>query len=87
MGAAKLMPQYFFNVHDGKSIPDLERTELRDIDAARREAVRFSSELLADHAEEFWMGEDWKVEVTDAAGLILFVLQFSATKSPALGTP
>lgn len=42
------MPRYFFNVHDGRSAPDREGTELPDTEIARAQAVRLSGEILPD---------------------------------------
>jgi hypothetical protein len=72
------MPRYFFHVHDSVSIFDDEGTDLPDLDAARVEAVRLSGEMLRDHAKQFWNGEEWKLEITDEAGLLLFTLVFVA---------
>jgi hypothetical protein len=49
----------------------------------RLELARFVGELLKDHAELIWEDKDWQVDVTDANGLILYVLHLSAMKSPA----
>ena len=57
---------------DTANIPDL-RTEL----------AKFVGELLKDHAEKIWADEDWRVDVTDATGLILYVIHISATDSAA----
>jgi hypothetical protein len=32
---------------------------------------------------EIWEDEDWRVDVTDHSGLILFVMQLMVTNSPA----
>jgi hypothetical protein len=40
--------------------------------------------VLLDGPDKFWESTDWHVDVTNAAGLILFRLDFSATDSPAL---
>jgi hypothetical protein len=77
------MPLYHFNVEDGKAYPDLTGSEFPDLDAARTEAVRRSGTLLRDNALSFWGGHGWKLVVTDAAGMILFVLHFLAVSSPA----
>ena len=42
-----------------------------------------SGELLKDHAGQIWVDEDWCVDATDEAGLILFVIQISATDMAA----
>jgi len=81
------MPRYHFNVHDGTDLPDVEGTELPSLDHARREAVRYSGCLLRDHADAFWTGEEWRMDVTDERGLILFSLMFVATNAPSTGSP
>jgi hypothetical protein len=70
--------RYFFHVQDGRSIPDLEGTELDGLDSARVEAVRLSGEMLRDGAREFWEGATWYMEVHDEADHHLFTLTFSA---------
>ena len=57
------MPRYFFNVQDGESSPDLQGTELNYLNAARREAVRFSGSLLIDQPETFWGARVWPLDV------------------------
>ena len=79
------MPRFHFNVHDGTNIPDVEGAELPNLDAARREAVKLSGALLRDHADQFWTGEQWTMDVTDERGLILFSLLFVATNAPSTG--
>lgn len=78
------MPRYFFHVTDGRSIPDTEGTELVDIYQAQYEAIQVSGELLRDMGAKFSHGTDWKMEVADALGQIVFVLRFSAEERPAL---
>lgn len=81
------MPRYHFNVEDGQSIPDPEGTELPDLNAARREAVRLAGRLLDDDPEQFWSHGLWSVVVTDDAGRTLFTLDFRARdeQAPAVG--
>ena len=78
------MARFFFNVHDGSDRPDREGTELPDLAAARHAAVRFAAELLRDHPDEFWNGEDWSMDVADADGLLFFTLMFSAFDAPSV---
>lgn len=72
------MPIYHFNMYDGEHYPDTLGHELPDLAAARVEAVRFIGAHLTDDAERFWDGDEWKLEVTDSTGLILFCLTFMA---------
>jgi hypothetical protein len=78
------MPRYFFNVEDGASYPDKEGLELVDLGAARKVAIEMASELLDGGSDAFWDAKHWQLEVTDALGLIQFVLTFSAANAPAL---
>ena len=78
------MPRYFFDLRDGTYLPDHEGTELPNLQAARVAAVELAGGLLKDGAAKFWDGMEWRVEVKDEAGLLLFILDFSATDSPAV---
>jgi len=42
------MPRYYFNLKDGRESLDDVGSEFPDIHAARREAVRYSGEVLRD---------------------------------------
>ena len=81
------MPRYFFHVTDGYSARDTEGTELPDIYAAQDQAIRTSGEILRDMGGKFWDGTDWKLEVADEHGQVLFVLRFSAEEHLALADP
>jgi hypothetical protein len=59
---------------------DVERS---DLDGLRLEMARFVGELLKDHAGKIWADRDWRVDVTDDSGLILYVMHISATNAPA----
>jgi hypothetical protein len=76
------LPRYFFHVEDGQSYTDLQGTELEDIQAARREAVRFAGSLLADQPEQFWGAGRWSMHVADEDGHTLFTLSFQASSDP-----
>ena len=78
------MPRFFFHVQDGTSSRDHEGTEYASIEDARVESVRRAGALLSDAATTFWNGDQWRLEVTDAVGLILFTLDFVGTQSPAV---
>jgi hypothetical protein len=78
------MPRYFFDVADGEYCPDSEGTELPGLEEARVCAVRLAGQMLTDHPAKFWAGQEWTIEVKDDWGLVLFVLHFTATESPAI---
>jgi hypothetical protein len=81
------MPRYYFNIYDGVDILDDVGTELPDAVFARREAIRYSGAILEDEAERLSLGEEWRMEVLDGTGLMLFCLNFMVTASPAVSPP
>jgi hypothetical protein len=68
--------RYFFHVHDGTYLADLEGTELPDDGAARREAMAASVGLLRDLGERVWTGKVWQMKVEDENGREVFSLIF-----------
>jgi len=77
------VPLYYFNVRDGFGRSDFSGHHLLDLATAKREAVKLSGGLIAELGDEFWHGDEWTLEVTDADGLVLFSLVFLACVSPA----
>jgi hypothetical protein len=73
------MPRYFFNIHDGKNIIDRDGTVLADLAEARVDAVDLAGRSIAEMGEEFWTRDhEWRLEVLDENGRLLFTLKFSA---------
>ena len=72
------MPRYYFHVIDGREIIDSEGTELADLRQARIEAIHLAGSILRDEGDEFWNGEQWHMNVTDASGQSVLKLHFSA---------
>ncbi|WP_342153626.1 DUF6894 family protein [Methylorubrum sp. SB2] len=79
------MPRYHFHIHDGRTIIDTDGLELADAAQARRMAIRISGQYFEDEADLIALGEEWRMEVTDARGLILFRLDFVVTSAAAVG--
>jgi hypothetical protein len=52
------MARYFFNLVDGRDIPDAEGTEFSDMAAVRGAALKMAGELLRDGGKEFWSGHE-----------------------------
>lgn len=77
------MPRFFFNVHDDAQYPDLEGTQLANLNAARDEAVRLAATVLRRRPDQFWSAKKWSMEVCDDFGLLLFALAFSAAEMPS----
>lgn len=82
------MPRYHFHIHDGTTITDRAGRELPDLAAAQRVAIRLAGEAL-EQVDDFWSGHEWRMQVTDAYGLTLFLLDFVGTLAPAalMGQP
>lgn len=61
------MARYYFNTVDGTHGRDQDGLELRNVNAARKAAVRFMADMLRDDPEIVWDGRDFRIEVTDEA--------------------
>lgn len=72
------MPRYFFYLFNGQAFRDEDGTELRNEDAARAVAVRSLAQMVGDHSERFWRGEEWTMQVVDATGRQVCMLKFRA---------
>ncbi|NKM89359.1 hypothetical protein GFL54_35210 [Rhizobium laguerreae] len=72
------MARYFFNVHDGISIPDTVGSEHPDLQSARREAVETIAERLRGALLNKSDVSAWLMNVTDEQGVTVIVLSFTA---------
>lgn len=78
------MPRFFFNIYDGISLIDKVGTELADWHEAQAEAVRVAGAVIANSAKRLKLGEDWMMDVTNEAGLVIFQLDFHIAGSAAI---
>ena len=78
------MPRYFFHRTDGGFEPDIEGTQLPNLDAARAEAVRFAAGVVQDHPDYVWEGRDFRIEVTDEGGMLLCTVVVLGIVAPAM---
>jgi hypothetical protein len=78
------MPRFHFHVEDGAVLDDVDGTELPGVPAAQEEAARYFGQLLQERAKDLFEHQVLKLTVTDARGLVLFVLEMTAMLSPAL---
>jgi hypothetical protein len=63
------MPKFFFNVINGKSIPDEEGTDLPDLAAAREEALEVIAKIMHDQILDIEQkGRELSVIIRDDAG-------------------
>jgi hypothetical protein len=77
------MPHYHIELRTPDQIWETLDVESDNLDGLRLEIARFVGELLKDHAGKIWADKDWRVDVTDHAGLILYALNIFATDSAA----
>ena len=71
------MPLYHFHLHNRIGfVPDEEGRELPDLKTARAEAVKAARALIADEVLHGHLELGSRLDVTDAAGAILFTLRF-----------
>lgn len=62
------MPRYFFHTQNGDCVRDEQGEELKNMDAAREEAVAVLGEILRYRGASFWTTGAFSVIVTDAEG-------------------
>lgn len=79
------MATYHINIRTESHIADTVELEMDDLTELRLELARFVGELLKDHAELIWADQEWRVDVTDQAGVIIYVLHLSAAEMSKAG--
>lgn len=77
------MPSYNIELRTESHVATTVHVETDDLSSLRIEMAKFVGELLRDHAQQIWADQDWRVDVTDETGLILFVMTISASNTPA----
>jgi hypothetical protein len=75
--------RFHFQVRTGTHVMVTEFADLSNSEDARVEAAKRIGLLLHAHAGKLWIDEDWQMDVTDATGLILFVITIIAARSAA----
>jgi len=75
------MAHYNIELRTAGQVWETVPVETDDITGLRIELAKFVGELLKDHADKIWADEEWRVDVTDEEGLILYVMHLSATDS------
>lgn len=75
------MAIYNINIRTDSHIADSLEVEMADQTALRIEVARFVGEMLRDEADLIWEDKDWRIDVTDAEGKIIYVLHISAAEA------
>jgi hypothetical protein len=79
------MPRYFFSTGGGEREVDEEGLDLRDHAAARVAAIKHAGTIMENEPDVLWDGRDFRVEVADDRGLLLFTIIALAVNAPAGG--
>jgi hypothetical protein len=77
------MAIYHINIRTESHIASQTPFETDSLTDLRIEMARFIGEVLKDHAELLWQDEVWQVDVTNEAGLILYVIHINASETSA----
>lgn len=77
------MAWYNINIRTESHIADTVRVEKESLTDLRLEMAVFVGALLKDYAALIWEDQDWQVDVSDDAGLILYVIHISASETAA----
>ena len=75
--------RYFFNLAGAVHDPDNLGREIGSLSDARIEAVKFAGEYLRDRPEIIWLGEEFRIEVTDEERQILFTFIAVGVDAPS----
>jgi len=81
------MSKYHIELRTQERVWEALVVDAKSIGSLRIEVAAFVGELLKDHAAQIWVDKDWRVDVTDETGLILFVMYLFVTDSSALIAP
>lgn len=76
------MPLYHFSSVDGRREPDPDGAELDNDEAAQAYAITYAGEVLKSDPAILWAHGQWRVEVTDDAGQLLFTVITLAIDAP-----
>jgi hypothetical protein len=73
------LPRYFFHTQNGDCIRDDQGEELKNVAAAREEAVAVLGEILRYRGASFWTTRAFSVIVTDTEGRTVVSVTASAS--------
>lgn len=79
------MPRFQFQVRNESHVWLAEVVELAGADEARVEAARRVGDLLSKCAAKLMSDEEWRMDVTDDAGSVLFVIHIPAMTAATSG--
>lgn len=81
------MPRYNIELRTEDRVCETLEMEQSDLCELRIEMATFVGELLREHADKVWEDKEWRVDVTDENGFILYVMRLTATDSVEASAP
>lgn len=79
------MAQYFLHTEGALRQSDGEGTEMSNHGSVRKHAIVYAGQVMHGEPNVLWDGNDFNVQVTDEAGLLLFTLIAYVANAPAAG--
>ena len=76
------MPRYYFDLTGDVDRPDPAGTELHDLARAKHDAFLRGAALLSAQDPERPFDEDWRLDVTNEHGFVLFRLDVTTDTVP-----
>lgn len=78
------MRRFRFEIVSPEHFPDPEGALLRNLDEARREAVRLGAALVRDYPEAFDKPGPWRMAILDEAGVVVAEVDLGPRARPPL---
>ncbi len=78
------MPRYHFNIYGGAVSLDAKGTLLVSAKEARREGLRLAGAVLSIETGDLRNEREWRLEVTDERGMILYRIDVMVSESSAM---
>ena len=75
------MPRYFFDVHDGVDLLDLEGTECPDLTYVKSEAKKLLPQIALDELYRQGERKQYALSVRDEQGLVIYTASLIYTGS------
>jgi hypothetical protein len=75
--------RFFFTLDGGAPQDQGAGVDLPNLESARQHAARLLGERLTASPGAFWEADEWRVDVTNNSGLLLFTIHCAGVVAPA----
>ena len=79
--------RFYFHLAGALDDTDDAGHDLESIAVARVEAVKFAGDILHDHPEALWLGEELRVEATNNDHVLLFTVIILGVEAKSAAIP